>query len=796
MTSETGKAQREGHVGVAGVGGVGASGAAVVPAAGRATALEDSYRGRRLFYGLNVGVVLLLAVCVVVGVNFLAHSMELGRSDWTRTSVNSLSERSMQVLRDLDQPVRATVLADFTPGSDSEQDKAVQTELNRLESLLKRYQSENPARFSYEIVNRRTETGRLELLNTRLIGLRNEQAKQARPVGTRSLSFEEAAREFAEWAGRVLAFCLEEAAAFEELIERNQQSLGRNRGELSDIAMAPTMYRIRAQEFQASLRSMQQQQDLVDLESVLKAAAGAYSQFQEISTLQRWYEQLAGLRGLAEADANWLRGFAGRTAPLVSGLANRVNEIEQLGRLPIEETRSELLRPDTISVLLEQQEQRRVLRSSELWSLPPGMSLAELQRDVRVDFSGESAITSAIIRFNHPEGTEVVFVRFGGPPAVWPYGRLPGAPDSLLNRGSDRDMVYSRLRDRLEREGYRIGPEWDLRFATEPPPTAQNAPRRVYVVLPHYTQDNRSKPESMTEQGPMNERDAGERITPEQIQHLARVLTAETRVLFIAGWGYPPLDPFIQTQLPYTYLYGPLIERLSGIVVHTGGIVIRREPSPRRQDGGRLILGPGAPLLGPGDLLRTAHPINRGLGSIPSAVVFSSWLTRSENAPANSTFEPILTTSEDSRIFGAADFEALAAGHRSDPFAEVLPGARDVAAPLVLAAAATVGGEGGARVVVVASQRFAIDGIAAVDLLPQVSPGMWDQITPGNIATTVNAIHWLDGSARSSIPPTAGQLARVDLGSGSSELLRGAVQFGWPALFALGGITVLLLRRR
>ena len=59
---------------------------------------------RRLVYGLNVAVTIVLAI-VLVGVVVWVAGAYGGRADLTRSGVNSLSPRTVQLLRGLDQDV-------------------------------------------------------------------------------------------------------------------------------------------------------------------------------------------------------------------------------------------------------------------------------------------------------------------------------------------------------------------------------------------------------------------------------------------------------------------------------------------------------------------------------------------------------------------------------------------------------------------------------------------------------------------------------------------------------------------
>lgn len=733
----------------------------------------DSYKGRRTFFGLNVAVVVVMAAGIVVALNFLSIRF-LSKMDWTSTAVNSLSPRTLQVINFLSQPVKLTAVYGVTEGSERPADKLAARRRDRLMALLQLYERANPGKVTIEGINRQTEQTKLEKLGKRLNDRLTTEAK----------GHVEVIQAYHKWLLEAQKVLLDEMAGLKKALDVNKDVLGKNES-----------FKILASELSGQLRAIGLQLD--QFKTLTSGTVWPYGQLADLARegyqtmqgmlteLPRFYlDNLTGLPNLNEETKKWFASADQRFKPLLDGLSERLHAVDDLKPLKTEEVRQQLAAGD--AVVIEMGEDNWVVPESSLWVLAP--QARHMEDRSEADFAGEAEITSALVRMSLKNKPVVMFVRHGGPPAVTPD---PAAMMMMQMGQPPQEPEYSQLRLRLVREGFEVL-EWNVADAPQPPPTP-NAPRQIYVVLPPRIAN--PSPMAQAQQPPRP-------IGGPQIAAVRQALETSGRMLVFSGFE-PPMPAYPGgPPMPQPYKYELLMKDLLGLKLNTDGLVVTAVPGNVNdpETRGKLMLNPSSSFaLFQYDL--QPFPITRGLEGANMVFALPAWITPfAGSQPASQpawTVENLVLSRNEPNVWACVNPLNLIEKYRENPLKGLKPESEDITQPVALAAAVTYGPEKKNKAVVVACSDFATDQMAN-KAEPQFygSRLVFVPTFPGNMEFTVNAIHWLNDSDKTAIPPAAGAMARVNITPEASTTWKVILGGVWPGLVLLCGVFAWWVRRK
>lgn len=719
---------------------------------------------RRLLFGVNVLVQVGLAVLVCVVVIWLGGRFS-ARADLTGTGRNSLSSRSVQLLRGLDQNIRVTgVFAE-----PDKRDVLGQRRRRMLQDLLDLYERAGGARLSTYMLDPSLQKAETDRMLQRLLEL-PAYRDEARPHQT-------ALADFGPINAQIQTLAGHEFTQLDELLQ-GDPAVGRHR----NVAIIRNNFRQIARDAQDMVRSLEELQKgevprfgqavrdireyLGDVEALLQNAAA-------------WMggEGLT-LPGLPDELRDFFAQASARFEPVLAAVRELLERTKELKDVKVEELYNELTRWRTNPpVLVESEHEARVVPFWDLFPRPaaPGAPLGPDGED-RV-FAGESAISSAILQLTQTEKTAVVFVRHGGAPLLTPdFSQM----NMMMMRQLPR-APYQELNFLLEKSNF-VTAEWDV-AEEKTPPAVEGAARTIFIIFaPEAAPPD---PRSPLPVPTLSDEDRG---------IILDAVAASGRAVFMAGWR-PPSTPLPGAGPPYDF--ADYLQTTWGIEVLNHALSLTFMPHPERA-GEWLPASRQPQLLTTDTVLRLSdHPIGSPLKTDRAAFVLACPVRVRPEAerPAGVTIETVAEM--------RATVDAWACGNLDEVEEQlkrrqgIRPGPADIAAPFPLAVAAA--NDAGQKVVVFGSELFASDAIAQATGLQQVGNALvLGALYPANSDLLVNALHWLAGEVdRIAVGPRRSELPRLThLTEPTAAVLRWLLVGVWPAVALLAGLGVWLVRRR
>ncbi len=415
---------------------------------------------RRVVYGANVLVQIIVVTLIAVGVIYA--STDRGQVDLTRTGANSLSPKTVGLLRGLEENV--TITAVYTVLS--EYDERAQKRQNTVDDLLKLYESAGRGRITARMVDPMKDRAQLPALLKRLRekpAYRDEAAKH-----------EEALNAFPEINQQLMTLVDQQLTRIEQL-----------------FAADPALQQSQLVEIAQELNRLKQRSELVngDVQKLLAADLPQYGKAVEavrgyLETAQNWIQAVknwvegrtAADVGLSESAFSFVQGVSNEYQAMKGEIDDLLSQTADLERLKLEELSDELNRwANSPPIIVETDREAEVVPFFEVWPMRQDM-MAATDGDDR-EFAGEQSISSTILKLTQKEKTAVIFTRFGGPSPITPdfsqfnpmQRRMPRAPFGVLN-------------ELLGDENF-VTQDWDVSTQKEPP-TVEDAARTVYVIFP------------------------------------------------------------------------------------------------------------------------------------------------------------------------------------------------------------------------------------------------------------------------------------------------------------------------
>jgi len=728
-----------------------------------AVAQPISISQRRILYGVNVAVAVVLAAILLTVATWAAGRVG-GRVDLSSRGENSLSSRTIQLLRKLEQPITitglyTTALKEIRPHA--EKHKAY------VADLLDLYESHARGKVTAALFDPAQKPAQVTELLKRLAD---------KPVYKDEAAPHKAALEAsAEMLQAIIELLQSEFNRVRELAQEDERFnrqrevgiIGRNLRSFLDQAQAT-------------------QQDLTELQTAEVPRYGrAVEVLREFLTnvraeLQRDQEWMSGngarLEDLTDAARQFLAGARDRYLKLLTEIDQQLAKTQDLKQVKLEQLYDELKGSGT--VVVETPTEAEVLAYEDVWpfadrNAPPAPDGDERQ------FAGEQAVSSAILKLTQKEKTAVLFTRFGGRALLKPdFSQM-----NPMMMQQPPEAPYGRINELLEKENF-VTAEWDVQ-AQEKPPEVENAARRVYVVFP---------PEPPPQPNPMQPARTPP-MSPEQKQRIFDAVRDSGMALFVLGYRLPRSQFMF---MPQPYEYGDYLKQTWGIEALATHLTVQFGPS---RDHPELWVPANRPptVVTTAAFRFTRHAIGQPLQAMPAGLVNAVPLRplAGESRPAGVQIEPIIEVGANEDVWAFSDInrvqEDLRKKFGTHRYAE------DIAAPFALGLAAS--NEQGQKLVVFGSDGFFSDDMLDARQLMAVSGGLaLVQLYPGNADLFLNALNWLTGGVdRIAVGPRRGDVPRLEglkEGSFADRFCKVFLVGIWPGLALLAGVGVALARRR
>ncbi len=729
--------------------------------------------GRKVVYGANAVLQGALVLAAVIFAVFVAQRYQ-GQLDLSVNRVNSLSSRTVNLLKKLDQDVRVTAIY-----VDLARDKGLAVKRSKtVGDLLDLYRNANPARVATELINPEKDLARVQAILTRL--------KEKSAYKDEAKPHEKALTEFPAINEKITKLCKEELDRFQQLVQSDGK-LSRLR-ELGIIANNLSVTEREAAKVAEDIADLSKGdikrygQAVEEMRKFLTSSRGAFSDAVTWMTT----------KGLDTADIapdskSFFGEAGGRLGAIIPEIDRILSETNDLKQVKLEQVYEELSRwSSSPPVLVENATEARVASFDDVWvardmgGMPPGPDNDPYQ------FNGETAISSLILQLTQKDKTAVVFARWGGESPLRPdFSKLNINNIDLNNMPR---APYGMLNEVLQKQNF-VTHDWDLADEKQKQlPEIADARRKIFVVLPPAPPPQPNPMQRMQLPG----------ISPQDKELVLSAVKSSGMAIFLAGWKMPDRQAQVLGQSG-GYDYNEYLKQNWGIDVQSEYLAMWFQPSPEKADLYWPKL-PRSPTVITTDIMRfTEHPIVKPLQTSSAAFRETAplRLLSGDALPKNVTLEPLVTVEKTVDAWAVRDATKLSEDFRARN--GTFRREDDMSTPFPVSVAAT-NGETGARIVVFGSDNFAEDSLSQQQAIGFAGGGFMAYVLyPANTDLFINALHWVTNEAdRIAVGPRTSSVPRLDqLKEGAqANFVRVFVAVIWPALALVIGSGVWLLRRR
>ena len=724
-----------------------------------------SFRARHWMVGTNVMVMVFLALVLFCFVQWFGFTWgSQWRADMTSTGVNSLRDGTVDLVRKLEKPITLTSLY-HTTDMDEENQKFLQS----VKDLFALYQSVNRSNVETASINPLKDHNQRNKLLERL----REKPKYTEEAAKHIELIESFSNELYP---KLKTFLDEERASVDELIQLDQA--------FAQLATATTILQSfevlgrRADDVREDVRAalndeIPQYSNAANRIKDYAAGSGSgdgvkgfLSQIQE-----KGPDIVKAAEGLTEKTRTFFNEAKQRYTEMMAQLADLETKTADLPNLKLEDLRRDLGQQNVIVV--ETKEDARIVSFRDVWPTkqqggPGGSSKFEDHY-----FAGESQITSAILQMTSTDKPAVVFAKYGGPPVFTSMGR--GNPMQRQPPGQ-----YPNLKKTLERLNYMVK-EWDLQASKDSPPTFDPEPSRIiYVAL-----DPDPQPPQTPNRMPMMQQ-PGQFDPAARAAFLAKI-GDNGRALFLGGWG----EPSGMIPIPQTYEYADYLKTTWGIDVQSSFVVL----SMMSHEPGKWIPARSNPFH-TRKWTFNDNVITESIKNLPGSFLNAAPIKRTDTVPGGVEITDLVTVNATDEVWGESDLMGLRQEFQKLNYSKG-PGDSDVSGPFPIAVSATRGDQ---KIVVVASNQFAIDNVAGQQsLMLGASGAVIQKVNPANEPFFVNCIQWLnDNEEQIGLGAvTTFAESRLSIQEGSTlTAWRWFAWAGWPAMALFVGVGAWFVRRR
>lgn len=703
--------------------------------------------GKKALVGANVAIMVALAIGVVVAAQLIAFNVPL-RADMTSTGVNSLSESTEKLLRDLPVGVRLTSLYFETDREDADQPRY----RDAVKSLLALFESTNRTRVTSDWINPLKDHQKFQNLVNRI----REMPAYKDAITEYSARVDEFRNQTGDKIQKLLQEEIDKTTTPAAAIDRTAPP--------GALAQVNELLRRLSQELQVSREQVEalttaatpQLAAAVDeIKSLYPKLTRALKEIPKFAAAE-----LARNPGMPEPEAAVLRDAGTRYADLVAILEGETTRLNDLQPLKVDELLDKL-QPTANSLVIETDERAEVIDFTTLW--PPvdgGMGRVPFNKRA---FKGEETLTAAIVRTTYKQQSAVVFVRYGGE-SFFAGGFVPNQPQA----------PYATIKKQLEDVNFVVA-EWDLKTKDTPPVVEPAPTRTIYVVF---------KPEAPARDPmgrPSQEPPFGE-------THRAALMKAigdeKARAIFMAGWSPGPFGP-----ISSPYEFSDYLKNQWGITVDSNFLLIE---TVSVKPGEYQVASRDFHLMG-GNIETSDHDIVRGAQARLVALPSCAPLDLSSPPPDGVELWPLLTQPKSDGTWGIKNLQTYQDQMQSRGFLSRAEGDRE--GPFTLAVAAK---KGDAKIVVISSRGFAEDAVAFARALVSTAQGIaMVSSNPGNVTLILNSLHWLNDSTELLNVGRPIDAAVLSIKNQSTVTAVQTLTIGiWPALALVMGGVVWWMRRR
>lgn len=703
----------------------------------------QSSEGRRVVVGINVGLMIVLAVALVAGLQWIgyAYSTNATRLDLTSSGVNSLSDGTVKLLAGLDRNVRITSTYFTTDLEDEDQARYRAT----VDDLIDLYRVSNRSKIVTETINPLQDHEKRKAMVDRLARMErfDKQAESYREVIN---TFQDAvAPEIGELVGGELA---------------RLEAFG---------ALADTDARLISQVRQLCERIQQDMvitsREITDAQASETPAYGAattiirqvYTQVtQMLTSIGDVGTQVAASPGqLSPPVEEFFSGAAERYQPLLDDLKQHQEKLGTLPQLELEDILRQL-GPMANAVLVETDKDARIVDFRSMWPASDPNNSRAAFKDRR--FAGEQKLTAAILQLTQEQQPAVVFVRFGGTPLLM-GGFMPGQPPA----------PYAQMKGFLEDVNFSVH-EWDLSTQEEMPGIDPEPSRVIFVVFPPV-----QPPPTQMGQPPQQPP-----FTDADLAKLTSAMGQNGRALFLAGYSMG------QFGMAAPYAYNEYLKENWGLELVADRLLLRAA-----RVGPEKYQFQQAPIL-LDHVEFSNHPVVESLGRMRCILPFACPVTLHSPAPEGVTVERLAWIPRTEGLWAIKDVNYYVQ-QQGNEF--IVRGEEDHEGEFTVAAAAS---SGDAKIIFVSSAEFATDRTALATEMVLTSRGLsFRERNPGNVAWFINSLHWLNDNTEwmdLGTPVDESTLA-VESNSTAMSFVRVLAWFIWPGVAFVSGVIVWWVRR-
>ncbi len=702
--------------------------------------------GRRVLVSTNVSVAIALAIAIVVVAQMMAFRSGLSW-DMTSTGVNSLSPSTESLLRGIEQRIRLVSLYFETDRELPDQKRYRKT----ARDLIERFESVNRSRISSEWINPLKDNEKMRALLARL---------------AEKPSFKD---EIGAYAERIDAYRKGLDAQLQELVQSELKQISSIGSAFGKSAEAGSLVNVESllMQWGGDLQRMRESVDAAmgdespQYSMAVNELRNTYSTFQDAlnNIVAYGRQELARSPSMPEGQRTFLSQAATRYAPVIAAIETENNKLQALEPLEFDKLVQQIgPRGLRNPLLVETDDTARVVEFAAMW--PPVDPQDEGRGDIpfeRRAFRGEEKLTAAILRITNKEQTAIVFVRYAGPSLFLGNPMQNGSPP------------YRQMKQHLEDANF-VVQEWDLATSDTPPEIKPAPTRTIYVVLqPHGPP---SPVPGMPPQGPQ--------FGPKNLEAVKTAIGDDGRVLFIAGWQPGP------GNLAASYQYRRYLQDTWGIDVNASALLIETvNTAPGQYNVVRRDFHSMR------DVELSDHDIVRNLRdqrfAFPSCAYLDT-LRKKEDV----TYMPLVTQPAKDGVWAVYSLQAY--GDQMVDRGYLTKLEHDKEGPFVLALAAQ---RGDAKVVVVSSRGFAVDGNAFAMAMVRTPSGFGIRhANPGNVALFVNSLHWLNDNTQFMNIGKPIDSAVLNVERSTVKKVQALTVFVWPFLALCCGGVVWWVRRR
>ncbi|MCH7870970.1 MAG: Gldg family protein, partial [Planctomycetes bacterium] len=501
---------------------------------------------RRLMFGANALFSIVLAVGVLIMAVYLAGRYKM-QFDWTSSGVNSLSPRTVKLIKSIDQDVTVTAL--YTVLTEY---SLAQKRQDRVRDLLDLYESVGGSHIATSVLDPMKDQSRLTPILERL---KNKSTYK------------------------------DEAAPHDEVLQRLPKLVEDLQvllqGEIDQMGGIDPQFQ--GSKFAVIQRNLQiilaEASD--ESEGIMSLLTGELPEYgraiQELTKYlprvqtvledaRAWATSMAATTAQMSEGALSFYGEAGnRYADMLDRIAKMMESSKDLKKVALEKIYADLRYWGRAPVILvETESEARVLSMQDVWPQrrDPDAPMPE-DGDTR-EFAGERALSSALLQLTQKEKTAVIFTYWGGPSPLKPdFSQIN---QMMMNLRQMPTAPYQRVNAILQDANF-VTDEWDVQ-KTKQPPVIEDAARVIYIVF----RPTVPRPAAPNQPSPPG-------ISPADKKIILDAVSESGLAFFLTGWSQPT-GPMQFIPGGNQYEYTDYLAEQWGVNVRSDLLTIAFQPIP------------------------------------------------------------------------------------------------------------------------------------------------------------------------------------------------------------------------